>query len=131
MAPPRWPTVETIRYAAKRAVARSSLRKVAAEMEMAVSWLNAFVEGKDTALRAQTKRNLREWYVRNARDLAEQDVPTAVAALFHLTGGVLDETERRQAYSRLLQNLARIYADAGPLPAWIRDLLAEDQREER
>src|SRR5215218_9027712 len=101
MPPPRWPSVETIRYAAKRAVARSSLRKVAAEMGMAVSWLNAFVDGKETALRTQTKRNLREWYVRVAAELAEQDRDTAAAALAVLTGGLLEEAERRSAYSRL------------------------------
>ena len=127
MAPPRWPSVEAIRYAAQRAVARSSLRKVAAEMEMAVSWLNAFVEGKDTALRSQTKRNLREWYVRAAPELAEQDRDTAAAALTFLSGGLLEEDERRAAYTRLLQALGRAYADAGPLPGWIRALLDEEE----
>ena len=126
MAPPRWPSVETIRYAAKRAVARSSLRKVAAEMEMAVSWLNAFVDGKETALRSQTKRNLREWYVRVAPELAEQDPETAAAALTFLAGGLLEEAERRAAYTRLLQALARGYSDAGPLPGWVRALLDEE-----
>ena len=129
MAPPRWPSVETIRYAAQRAVARSSLRKVAAEMDMAVSWLNAFVDGKETALRTQTKRNLREWYVRAAAELAEQDGDTAAAALTFLTGGLLEEAERKSAYSRLVQALARGYSDAGPLPEWIRALLDEEERD--
>jgi hypothetical protein len=127
--PPRWPSVETIRYAAQRAVARSSLRKVAGEMEMAVSWLNAFVDGKETALRSQTKRNLREWYVRAAPELAEQDPETASAALTFLAGGLLDEAERGAAYARLLQSLARVYADSGPLPDWVRALLDEEERD--
>ena len=130
MAPPRWPSTETIRYAAQRAVERSSLRKVAAEMDMAVSWLNSFVEGKETALRSQTKRNLREWYVRAAEGLAEQSAETAAAALTFLVGGMLDETERRAAYSRMLNTLARSYADGGPLPQWIRDLLDEEDRDD-
>lgn len=130
MATPRGPSVEAIRYAAQRAVERTSLRSVAAAMDMAVSWLNAFVEGKETALRSQTRKKLREWYVRAAPGLAEQDADTAAAALAFLAGGLLDEAERRAAYSRLLQALARAYADAGPLPDWIRTLLDEEERDE-
>ena len=127
MPPPRWPSVETIRYAAQRAVARSSLRKVAGEMKMAVSWLNAFVDGRETAMRTQTKRNLREWYVRIAPELAEQDRETAAAALTFLVGGLMAEQERRAVYSRLVQALARGYSDAGPLPDWVRALLDEEE----
>jgi hypothetical protein len=119
--------VETIRYAARRAVAKSALRPVAAEMDMAVSWLNAFVEGKETALRTQTRKKLLEWYVRTAPSLAEQDVETAAAALDLLAGGLLEEGERRRARSRLVQALARGYSDAGPLPEWVRALLDEEE----
>src|SRR5215211_1632822 len=111
MLSPRGPTVQAIRYAAQRAVARSSLRKVAGEMSMAVSWLNGFVLGKETELRAKTLRNLREWYVNNAPGLVEQDAGTATNALEFLVGGILDEGERAEAYSRMLQLLARAYSD--------------------
>ena len=127
MPPPRGPSVETIRYAAQRAVAKSSLRPVAAEMDMAVSWLNAFVEGKETALRTQTRKKLLEWYMRSASELAEQDGDTAAAALAFLTGGLLEESERKRAHSRLVQALARGYSDAGPLPEWVRALLDEEE----
>ena len=126
----RGPTVQEIRYAAQRAVARSSLRKVAGEMRMAVSWLNGFVLGKETELRAKTLRNLREWYVNNAPDLVEQDARTATNALEFLVGGILDDGERAEAYSRMLQLLARSYSDQGPLPDWIRTLLEQDESEE-
>ena len=126
MAPPRGPSVEAIRYAARRAVEARALRPVAAEMGMAVSWLNAFVEGKETALRSQTRKKLLEWYVRAAPDIAEQDPGTATAALTFLVGGLMDPGERKAAYSRVLQALVRAYADAGPLPDWIRTLLNED-----
>jgi hypothetical protein len=119
--------VETIRYAAQRAVAKSSLRPVAAEMDMAVSWLNAFIEGKETALRTQTRKKLLEWYVRRAPELAEQDGATAAAALTYLTGGLLEEAERERTHSRLVQALARGYSDAGPLPDWVRALLDEEE----
>jgi hypothetical protein len=118
--------VETIRHAARRAVEASALRPVAAEMGMAPSWLNAFVEGKETALRPQTRKKLLEWYVRVAPRLAVQDAATAAAALDFLTGGLLEASERRAAHSRLVQALARSYADAGPLPAWVRDLLDDE-----
>ncbi|MFL5542416.1 MAG: hypothetical protein ACJ8J0_25740 [Longimicrobiaceae bacterium] len=126
MAPPRGPSVDAIRYAARRAVEASALRPVAAEMGMAPSWLNAFVEGKETALRSQTRKKLLDWYVRVAPGLAEQDAATAAAALAVLTGGLMEESERRAARSRLVQALARSYADAGPLPAWVRDLLDDE-----
>jgi protein-disulfide isomerase-like protein with CxxC motif len=118
--------VEAIRYAARRAVEASALRPVAAEMGMAPSWLNAFVEGKETALRSQTRKKLLDWYVRVAPGLAEQDAATAAAALALLTGGLMEESERRAARSRLVQALARSYADAGPLPAWVRELLDDE-----
>jgi hypothetical protein len=127
MAPPRGPSVETLRYAARRAVARSALRPVAAAMDMAPSWLNKFVEGKETALRSQTRKKLLEWYVRAAPEVAEQDADTAAAALTFLSAGLLDPSDRRGGYSRLVQALARVYADAGPLPAWVRSLLDDDQ----
>ena len=130
MAPPRGPSVETLRYAAQRAVESSSLRPVAAAMKMAPSWLNKFVEGKETALRSQTRKKLLEWYVRIAPELAEQDAETATAALAFLSAGLLDPTDRRAGYSRILQALARVYADAGPLPEWIRTLLDDDQANE-
>jgi len=131
MLTPRGPTVPALRYAAQRAVARSSLRKVAGEMGMAVSWLNGFVLGKETELRAKTMRNLREWYVRVAPDLVEQDEGTAVNALEFLVSGILDETERTTAYSKLLRLLARSYSDQGPLPDWVRALLDRDEDGER
>jgi hypothetical protein len=129
--PPRGPTVQAIRYAAQRAVARSSLRKVAGEMEMAVSWLNGFVLGRETELRAKTLRNLREWYVRNAPELVEQDTGSAAGALEFLVGGILEEDERAKAYGRVLRALARGYSDQGPLPEWVRALLDRDDDGER
>lgn len=130
MAPPRGPSIEAIRHAAQRAVEKASLRPVAADMGMAASWLNAFVEGKESALRSQTRKKLLEWYVRVAPEVAEQDADTAAGALTFLSGGLMDPDERRAAYSRLLQALARVYSDAGPLPDWVRTLLDEDTRDD-
>lgn len=126
MAPPRGPTVDAIRYAARRAVEASALRPVADAMGMAASWLNGFVNGKETVLRDRTRKKLLDWYVRAAPELAEVDAETAAGSLAILTGGLLEESERRAAHSRLVQALARSYADAGPLPAWVRELLDDD-----
>ena len=128
MAAPRGPSVPAIRYAARRAVARSSLRKVAAEMGMAVSWLNGFVDGKERTLRAKTLRMLREWYMRVGQGLADVDSDTAASALELLTGGILVEEERTKTYDRLVQALARTYSDQGPLPDWVKSLM--EPREE-
>lgn len=84
------------------------------------------MEGKESALRSQTRKKLLEWYVRAAPEVAEQDADTAAGALAFLSGGLMDPDERRAAYSRLLQALARVYSDAGPLPDWVRTLLDED-----
>jgi len=123
------PSMQAIRYAAQRAVARTSLRRVAGDMGMAVSWLSGFLAGKETDLRARTVRQLREWYLRNTEGLVEQEETTASNALDFLVGGLLDDAQRAGAYSRLLQLLARAYSDQGPLPGWIRALLERDTRE--
>ncbi|HET7464672.1 MAG TPA: hypothetical protein VFJ82_25745, partial [Longimicrobium sp.] len=92
-------------------------------MGMAASWLNGFVLGRETELRASTMRQLREWYLRNTHGLLEQDETTARNALEFLVGGLLDEARRADTFSRLLQLLARAYSDQGPLPDWVRALL--------
>jgi hypothetical protein len=125
----RGPSVPTLRYAARRAVARTSLRKVAAEMGMAVSWLNGFVDGKERTLRAKTMRQLREWYMRVGGDLAETDADTAASALHMLTGGILADDPRQQLYDKLVDALSRAYGEQGPLPEWIKGLMEEGEGE--
>ncbi|HEX6748580.1 MAG TPA: hypothetical protein VF092_14885 [Longimicrobium sp.] len=118
----RGPSVPVIRYAAKRAVARKSLRKVAAEMGMAVSWLNGFVDGKERTLRAKTMRMLREWYMREGIGLADQDADTATSAIDFLTGGILDNDDRDRLRDRLVDTIEKAYASQGPVPDWIKSL---------
>ncbi|HEX8904742.1 MAG TPA: hypothetical protein VF771_07875 [Longimicrobiaceae bacterium] len=116
----RGPSVPAIRYAARRAVARTSLRKVAAEMGMAVSWLNGFVDGKERTLRAKTMRMLREWYMRSGASLAELDSDTAISAVGMLTGGLLDDDVRKRVHESLVKTLADAYGAQGPVPGWIK-----------
>jgi hypothetical protein len=118
----RGPSVPAIRYAARRAVARTSLRKVAAEMGMAVSWLNGFVDGKERTLRAKTMRQLREWYLRSGAGLSKLDADTATSAIDVLTGGLLDDGARSQLHQTLVQAVADAYSSSGNTPDWVKTL---------
>jgi hypothetical protein len=124
---PRWPSVADLRYAAARAVERSSLRKVAREIGMAPSWLDAFLHARQLDQRAQTMRRLRDWYVRESAALREIDAATAGAALSVLVAGLLEESERRNAWSDLVTRLKLAYLENGPLPDWLRDLDEPDE----
>lgn len=116
-------SVETIRYAAARAVERTSLRKVADGMDMAASWLDGFISGGGAVPRAQTLKKLREWYLREAASLAEVDEATAAASLALLVEGLQSEADRARAARAVLESLAASYAAVGPIPAWLRNLL--------
>lgn len=115
--------IETIRYAAARAVERSSLRAVARQMEMAPSWLDNFIAGKEAVQRAQTLKKLREWFLRNAAALAEVNEPASAAAVQLLVEGLMSQPERSRAREELLEVLARHYGAAGHKPEWLRKLL--------
>jgi len=123
MRPPRASvSVDTLRYAAARAVERSSLRKVADEMGMAPSWLDGFIDGRTAAPRSQTLRKLREWLTREMASLAEVSEASAAASLSLLVEGLLTETDRAEARRALLDLLAGRYAEQGALPDWIEAL---------
>ena len=118
-------SVETLRYAAERAVERTSLRRVAEQMEMAPSWLDGFIDGR-TAPRSKTLRKLREWFLRESAALAEVSDETAVAALALLVEGLMADGDRRRAAAEIVEVVSRNYARHGPLPKWIRDLQPEE-----
>lgn len=123
MRSPRAPvSVETLRYAAARAVERSSLRRVADDMGMAPSWLDNFIDGRTAVPRSQTLRKLRDWYVRNAAALAQVPDESAPAALSLLVDGLMAEEERRQATAEVREVLARFYARQGAVPDWLRKM---------
>jgi hypothetical protein len=123
MRSPRTPvSVDTLRYAAARAVERSSLRRVADDMEMAPSWLDGFIDGRTAVPRSQTLRKLREWFVRDSAALAQMSDETTGSALTILVEGLMAEAERRQAAEEVSEVLARFYARQGAVPDWLRKL---------
>jgi hypothetical protein len=123
--PPKPVPVETLRYAAARAVDRTSLRKVAEQIDMAPSWLDGFIDGR-TAPRSKTLRKLREWFIRESAALAEVSEETAGAALTLLVEGLTAEADRRATIAEIAEVLARAYARHGPLPQWIAGLQADE-----
>ena len=127
MATPRRPSVETLRYAAERAVSRSSLRPVARAIGRAASWLDGFIAGKPTELRAQTIRKLHEWYVRESASLSRLDSDTAGAAASILVSGILDPETRARTYDEILDVLARGYAAGGATPDWLESLRRDEE----
>ena len=123
MRPPRASvSVDTLRYAAARAVERTSLRRVADAMDMAPSWLQSFVDGRTAVPRAQTLRKLREWFTREMASLAEVSEASAAASLSLLVEGLLTEPDRAEARRALLDLLAARYARQGAVPDWIETL---------
>ncbi|HEX2202368.1 MAG TPA: hypothetical protein VHG91_03680 [Longimicrobium sp.] len=130
MATPRRPSVETLRYAAERAVERSSLRPVARAIGRAASWLDGFIAGKPTELRAQTIRKLHEWFVRESAGLQRLDRETAGAAASVLVSGILDPDTRQRAYDEILDVLARAYGGDGPEPDWLTELRRDEESPE-
>ena len=127
MAPPRRPSVDTLRYAAARAVERSSLRAAARKMGMAASWLNAFIENRIQDVRSQTARKLREWFIRESAALSEVDEVTAGASVALLVEGLLDEADRTEAAAELVATLAREYEQRqGSVPHWLRALMTPE-----
>jgi len=123
--PPKPVSVETLRYAASRAVDRTSLRRVAEQMEMAPSWLDGFIDGR-TAPRSKTLRKLREWFIRESAALAEVSEETAAAGLTLLVEGLMAEADRRATAAELVEVLSRAYARHGPLPDWIAGLQPDE-----
>ena len=124
MPAPRGPvSVDTLRYAAARALEYRSLRSVADEIGMAPSWLEGFVAGEKRAVpRAKTLRKLREWYIRTAAELREIDETSTAAAVALLLGGLMTDAERRRGHAELVDLLARLYDDGGEPPKWIAAL---------
>lgn len=127
MRPPRASvSVDTLRYAAARAVERTSLRKVADAMDMAPSWLQSFIDGRTAVPRAQTLRKLREWFTREMASLAEVSEASAAASLSLLVEGLLTESDRAEARRALLDLLSGRYEKQGHVPDWIRTLRDPD-----
>ena len=115
-------SVDTLRYAAARAVERTSLRRVAEALDMAPSWLDGFIDGRTARPRSQTLKKLREWYVGEMATLSERSDESAATAVALLVEGLMAEADRRAAAIELLEVLERAYARQGAVPRWLQGL---------
>jgi len=114
-------SLEVVRAAVVRAVARRSLRQVAREVGLSPRGLNLFIEGN--ASQSRTALKLRDWYVLHGADAVGVSGDTAAASLSHLLDG-LEGADREQAVMMILGALDMLHRrrDRTP-PAWIEDLL--------
>jgi hypothetical protein len=123
--PRRRVSVEELREAAARAVADTSLRKVATAVDMSPTGLRSFLDGGDAY--SATRRKLDQWYVREtAREWGASD-ETAAAALSILLQRVPDE--RAPALRKRILGILRddFHARGEPPPGWLERALDEDE----
>lgn len=105
--------------AARRAVARSSIRDVAIQAGMSHGGLHNLIAGNTRIIYGVTLRRLRTWYLREWADGADGLTVGAASYLIQQLLAVVDADERRSAGLELLDALERIYRAFGtPLPAW-------------
>ena len=118
------PPVDAVLEAVRRAIERSSLRRVAEEVDLAPTALSKLLKGAPP--RASTVRKLREWYVRRAAYIADTDENTLRAALMVLLQGVPKGKSRYRAVDAVLNTLENAHRESGGRPPeWIRKLREE------
>lgn len=123
--------ISRVRETVARWAEQTSLRQAARETGMSPTGLRKVLDG--TRLHASTERKLVSWYMRH---VAQQggwgalDAETAAAALELLTAGI-PPGQRRALVDAFLAMAENGYREAGlPVPPWIDELRAEEQRSE-
>jgi hypothetical protein len=105
--------------AARRAVARSSIRKVAIQVGVSHGCMWNLVAGKTHLMYGPTIDKLRTWYLREWADGADGLAVEAAWYLLQQLLASINEQERRGAGLELLDALERIYRRCGaPPPVW-------------
>jgi hypothetical protein len=103
------PSDEVLRAAVRTAVQSSSQRIVAEQIGLTHRGLAKFMDGSSP--RENTRRKLREWYVREASAHAGPDEATARAAIDVLLRGLPDGVRARTA-ARLMEVVRQSFSDA-------------------
>jgi hypothetical protein len=107
---------EVLRAAVRTAVQSSSQRTVAEQIGLTHRGLAKFLDGSTP--RENTRRKLREWYVREASTRPSLDKATVQAAIGVLLGG-LPEGDRARAEAKLLEAVRQSFREAKvDLPSW-------------
>ncbi|HEU4558525.1 MAG TPA: hypothetical protein VFS20_11780 [Longimicrobium sp.] len=112
------PSDEVLRAAVRTAVQSSSQRVVAEQIGLTHRGLAKFMDGSSP--RENTRRKLREWYVREATAHAGPDEATARAAIDVLLRG-LPESAKNRATAGLIEYVQEVFraAKMDP-PEWTR-----------
>jgi len=112
-----------LRAAIRDAVERSSLRAVAAQVEISPSGVHALLTN-DSYPRSKTLNQLREWYIREAQMRPGMTQATANAAI-NLLLGRLPRQERSRVTSQLVEALHTAYGAANMHPpTWLSSVAA-------
>ena len=115
--------------AARRAVARSSIRDVAVQAGISSSGLHKLLSGNTRSVYGPTINRLRSWYLREWAAGGDGLTPEAAAYLVRELLAPIDEGKRRRAGLELLRALEGIYQDCDtPRPAWFA-LLGNEYRQ--
>lgn len=112
------PSDEVLRAAVRTAVQSSSQRIVAEQIGVTHRGLAKFMDGSSP--RENTRRKLREWYVREASSRATADEATIQAAMDVLLRG-LPEAEKDRATAGVIETVRQAFraAKIDP-PEWTR-----------
>ncbi|HEX5724594.1 MAG TPA: hypothetical protein VFX98_03965 [Longimicrobiaceae bacterium] len=112
---------DQLREAARRAIARGSLRSTAEAIGLSPSGLDIAVN-HSKRWKGNTRTRLLDWYLGAGRTPAYADTATAASALDVLTE-MMTEAEKAQARSAVLEILAKAHREARrEPPRWIAEL---------
>ena len=119
--PPRPVSDHALREAARRAIERTSLRKVALAVGMSPTGLQNTLEASES-WNHSTRRKLTDWYLRRQAAFGEVDAPTASAAIDALCDR-MSSVERRAFVPELLRMVREVHLRAKrEPPAWLGEL---------
>jgi len=115
--------------AARRAVARITIRDVAIQAGISRGGLWNLINGKTRVLYGPTINRLRTWYLRQWAGGSESLTLEAASYLMQQLLAPIDAGERWSAGLELLDALERIYKGRNtPMPAWLAPVAEEFRR---
>jgi AcrR family transcriptional regulator len=106
--------------AARQGVARSSIRKVAAQAGMSPRGLSNLLSGRTARIYGPTIAKLRAWYLRQQDQDGDGPTPEVVAYLVEQVVAPLAPEDRDRASLELVDTLEQIFDRHGIVrPAWL------------
>jgi|SRR5580704_3253200 hypothetical protein len=114
-------SVRVLREAVERKVEVTSLRHVAAEIDMSPSTLHAFIQDESKEPYNKNYQKLLTWYVRDSCDAQGIDANSAAASLELLTLH-FPPRRRRGVQQKILDLLEQLKGEGVPAPQWLTDV---------